>query len=320
MIPALEVKNLRKVYEGGLEALKGINLSIPQGSFYGLLGPNGAGKTTTIGIITGLVNITGGSASVLGFDSVTEFRQARKLIGLSPQELNFDVFFSVGELLELQAGYYGLSNKEAKERTTIMLEQFGLSEKRNSRARELSGGMKRRVQIAKALVHDPKIVILDEPTAGVDIELRHMLWNYLRKINEEGKTILLTTHYIEEAEQLCETVSIINDGKIIATDSPDKLTQAHGMSGLEITLTSEVADLKLDPWTYNNIDGKIHVNMNHPEKEMAKVINQILEQGGGIENVQIYRSSLEDVFLKLTGKSLHEKDEKFETQEALLNV
>ena len=320
MKPALEVKNLRKVYEGGLEALKGINLSIPQGSFYGLLGPNGAGKTTTIGIITGLVNITGGSASVLGFDSVTEFRQARKLIGLSPQELNFDVFFSIGELLELQAGYYGLSNKEAKERTTIMLEQFGLSEKRNSRARELSGGMKRRVQIAKALVHDPQIVILDEPTAGVDIELRHMLWNYLRKINEEGKTILLTTHYIEEAEQLCETVSIINDGKIIATDSPDKLTQAHGMSGLEITLTSEVADLKLDPWTYNNIDGKIHVNMNHPEKEMAKVINQILEQGGGIENVQIYKSSLEDVFLKLTGKSLHEKDEKFETQEALLNV
>jgi len=320
MKPALEVKNLRKVYEGGLEALKGINLSIPQGSFYGLLGPNGAGKTTTIGIITGLVNITGGSASVLGFDSVTEFRQARKLIGLSPQELNFDVFFSIGELLELQAGYYGLSNKEAKERTTIMLEQFGLSEKRNSRARELSGGMKRRVQIAKALVHDPKIVILDEPTAGVDIELRHMLWNYLRKINEEGKTILLTTHYIEEAEQLCETVSIINDGKIIATDSPDKLTQAHGMSGLEITLTSDIADLKLDPWTYNNIDGKIHVNMNHPEKEMAKVINQILEQGGGIENVQIYRSSLEDVFLKLTGKSLHEKDEKFETQEALLNV
>ena len=320
MKPALEVKNLRKVYEGGLEALKGINLSIPQGSFYGLLGPNGAGKTTTIGIITGLVNITGGSASVLGFDSVTEFRQARKLIGLSPQELNFDVFFSIGELLELQAGYYGLSNKEAKERTTIMLEQFGLSEKRNSRARELSGGMKRRVQIAKALVHDPKIVILDEPTAGVDIELRHMLWNYLRKINEEGKTILLTTHYIEEAEQLCETVSIINDGKIIATDSPDKLTQAHGMSGLEITLTSDIADLKLDPWTYNNIDGKIHVNMNHPEKEMAKVINQILEQGGGIENVQIYKSSLEDVFLKLTGKSLHEKDEKFETQEALLNV
>ena len=320
MKPALEVKNLRKIYEGGLEALKGINLSIPQGSFYGLLGPNGAGKTTTIGIITGLVNITGGSASVLGFDSVTEFRQARKLIGLSPQELNFDVFFSIGELLELQAGYYGLSNKEAKERTTIMLEQFGLTEKRNSRARELSGGMKRRVQIAKSLVHDPKIVILDEPTAGVDIELRHMLWNYLRQINEEGKTILLTTHYIEEAEQLCETVSIINDGKIIVTDSPDKLTQAHGMSGLEITLTSEVTDLKLNPWTFNIIDGKIHVNIDHPEKEMAKVINQISEQGSGIENVRIYRSSLEDVFMKLTGKSLQVESDIIETKEDLLNV
>ena len=320
MIPALKVKNLHKVYEGGLEALKGINLSIPQGSFYGLLGPNGAGKTTTIGIITGLVNITGGSASVLGFDSFTEFRQARKLIGLSPQELNFDVFFSIGELLELQAGYYGLSNKEAKERTTIMLEQFGLIEKRNSRARELSGGMKRRVQIAKSLVHDPKIVILDEPTAGVDIELRHMLWNYLRQINEEGKTILLTTHYIEEAEQLCETVSIINDGKIIVTDSPDKLTQAHGMSGLEITLTSEVTDLKLNPWTFNIIDGKIHVNIDHPEKEMAKVINQISEQGSGIENVRIYRSSLEDVFMKLTGKSLQVESDIIETKEDLLNV
>jgi ABC-2 type transport system ATP-binding protein len=222
--------------------------------------------------------------------------------------------------LELQAGYYGLSHKESKERTTIMLEQFGLVEKRNSRARELSGGMKRRVQIAKALVHDPPIIILDEPTAGVDIELRHMLWDYLRRINKEGKTILLTTHYIEEAEKLCETVSIINDGKIIVTDSPEKLTHAHGMSGLEITLTSELADLKLNPWTFNVIDGKIHVDMDHPEKEMAIVINQISEQGGGIENVRIYRSSLEDVFLKLTGKSLQENNEKMDIQEETINV
>ena len=195
-MPALEVNKLCKIYDGGLEALKGIDLSIPEGSFYGLLGPNGAGKTTTIGIITGLVNITSGSASIMGYDSVKEFRKARKLIGLSPQELNFDVFFSVGELLELQAGYYGLSSKSAKERTSIMLEQFGLEDKRSAKSRELSGGMKRRVQIAKALIHDPPIVILDEPTAGVDIELRHMLWDYLRSINKAGKTILLTTHYI----------------------------------------------------------------------------------------------------------------------------
>ena len=223
---AIEVNRLHKIYEGGLSALKGINLSIPVGSFYGLLGPNGAGKTTTIGIITGLVNITSGSASIMGYDSIKEFREARKLIGLSPQELNFDVFLTMEELLELQAGYYGLPKKEAKERAAIMLEQFGLTEKRKSRSRELSGGMKRRIQIAKALVHDPPIVILDEPTAGVDIELRHMLWDYLKKINNDGKTILLTTHYIEEAEQLCETIAIIN-GYVVSVDGTEVPIEAQ---------------------------------------------------------------------------------------------
>jgi ABC-2 type transport system ATP-binding protein len=201
-----------------------------------------------------------------------------------------------------------------------MLEQFGLTEKRKSRARELSGGMKRRVQIAKALVHDPPILILDEPTAGVDIELRHMLWDYLRKINKEGKTILLTTHYIEEAEQLCKTVSIIDDGKIIATDSPDNLTQSHGMSGLEITLSSSLDNLDLDSWNYKKIDGKIHVDTSQPEKDMADIISHISGQGGAIENVRIYRSSLEDVFMKLTGKSLQVESDIIETKEDLLNV
>ena len=320
MTAAIEVNKLRKVYEGGLEALKGIDLSIPEGSFYGLLGPNGAGKTTTIGIITGLVNITSGTASVMGYDTILEYRKSRRLIGLSPQELNFDVFFSIGELLTLQAGYYGLSHSNAKERTTLMLEQFGLTEKRKSRARELSGGMKRRVQIAKALVHDPQIVILDEPTAGVDIELRHMLWDYLRKINKEGKTILLTTHYIEEAEQLCETVAIIDDGNIIATDSPEKLTQAHGMSGLEITLSSNSDNLDLDSWNYKKFDGKIHVDTSQPEKDMAEIISQISGQGGVIENVCIYRSSLEDVFMKLTGKSLQDEANSIKNQKDFLNV
>ena len=320
MTAAIKVNKLRKIYEGGLEALRGIDLSIPQGSFYGLLGPNGAGKTTTIGIITGLVNLTSGSASVMGYDAIQEYRKARRLIGLSPQELNFDVFFSIGELLTLQAGYYGLSHSEAKERTDIMLQQFGLIEKKKSRARELSGGMKRRVQIAKALVHDPPIVILDEPTAGVDIELRHMLWDYLRKINQEGKTILLTTHYIEEAEQLCETVAIIDDGKIIATDSPKKLTQSHGMSGLEIILSSSSDNLDMDSWSYKKIDGKIHVDTSQPEKDMAKIISQIASQGGAIENVRIYRSSLEDVFMKLTGKSLQVNADSIETHEDHLNV
>ena len=305
-MPALEVKKLCKIYDGGLEALKGIDLSIPEGSFYGLLGPNGAGKTTTIGIITGLVNITSGTASIMGYDSVKEFRQARKLIGLSPQELNFDVFFSIGELLELQAGYYGLSSKSAKERTSIMLEQFGLEDKRNAKSRELSGGMKRRVQIAKALIHDPPIVILDEPTAGVDIELRHMLWDYLRSINKAGKTILLTTHYIEEAEQLCEKVSIINNGKIIANDSPANLTQRHGKSGLEIELSKSIDNLNLTELDFSLENKKIYININNPEKEMAKIISKISGQGGLIENVKIVRSSLEDVFIKLTGKSINE--------------
>ena len=320
MTAAIEVNNLRKVYEGGMEALKGIDLSIPEGSFYGLLGPNGAGKTTTIGIITGLVHLTSGTASVMGYDAISEYRKSRRLIGLSPQELNFDVFFSIGELLTLQAGYYGLSHSMAKERTTLMLEQFGLTEKRKSRSRELSGGMKRRVQIAKALVHDPPILILDEPTAGVDIELRHMLWDYLRKINKEGKTILLTTHYIEEAEQLCDKVSIIDDGNIIATDSPEKLTHSHGMSGLEITLSSSSDNLDLDSWNYKKFDGKIHVDTSHPEKDMAKIISQISREGCDIENVCIYRSSLEDVFMKLTGKSLQDEADSIENQKDLRNV
>ena len=320
MTAAIEVNNLRKIYEGGLEALKGIDLFIPEGSFYGLLGPNGAGKTTTIGIITGLVHLTSGTVSVMGYDAILEYRKSRRLIGLSPQELNFDVFFSIGDLLTLQAGYYGLSHSKAKERTTLMLEQFGLTEKRKSRARELSGGMKRRVQIAKALVHDPPILILDEPTAGVDIELRHMLWDYLQKINQEGKTILLTTHYIEEAEQLCETVAIIDDGKIIATDSPKKLTQSHGMSGLEIILSSSSDNLEMDSWSYKKIDGRIHVDTSQPEKDIAKIISQIVTQGGAIDNVRIYRSSLEDVFMKLTGKSLQDVAESSTVQEVALDV
>ncbi len=320
MTPAIQVTNLQKIYEGGLEALKGIDLTIPEGAFYGLLGPNGAGKTTTIGNITGLVNITSGSISVMGYDVIKEYREARKRIGLSPQELNFDVFFSVEELLTLQAGYYGLTKAESKQRAQLMLNQFGLTAKAQSRARELSGGMKRRVQIAKALVHDPPIVILDEPTAGVDIELRHMLWDYLRKINREGKTILLTTHYIEEAEQLCETVSIIDDGLIVTTGSPDDLTRNHGISGLEVTLPKANGDLKLDPWTFQVHDDKIHVDTNHPEKDMARIISLIAQQGFTVENVRICRSSLEDVFVKLTGKSLLVESDTPETIEERLDV
>ena len=186
---AIEIKSLKKIYSSGQEALKGIDLIIPKGSFFGLLGPNGAGKTTTIGILTGLINKTSGSALVMNYDVVKNYRNSRQLIGLSPQEINLDVFFSIREILIFHAGYYGLDKKSAKTNTDKILNRLGLYHKRNSKARELSGGMKRRVQIAKALVHDPPIIILDEPTAGVDIELRHLLWKYLTAINKRGKTI-----------------------------------------------------------------------------------------------------------------------------------
>ena len=212
---AIEIQSLRKTYDTGDKALKGIDLNIKQGSFFGLLGPNGAGKTTTIGILTGLVNKTSGSAKILGHDIITDFKPARKSIGLSPQEINLDVFFSVRQILLFQAGYYGVPQKLAEDRVDTILKKLDLYNKRNETSRHLSGGMKRRIQIAKALVHNPPILILDEPTAGVDIELRHMLWDYLRELNNAGKTILLTTHYIEEAEKLCDEIAIINDGEII---------------------------------------------------------------------------------------------------------
>ena len=241
--PAIQITGLTKSF-GDVHALRGVNMTIEQGEFFGLLGPNGAGKTTTINIVTGLVFRDEGNTEVFGKDTVKDFRFTRSKIGIAAQEFSVDWFFPIEKLLYFQAGYYGFTKEQAKPKIDNLFERLGLSEKRASRLRQLSGGMKRRFQIAKALVHDPPIVILDEPTAGVDIELRYMLWDYLRKINQDGKTILLTTHYIEEAEQLCETVAIIDDGNIIAIDSPKKLTQSHGMSGLEIILSSRLDNLK----------------------------------------------------------------------------
>ncbi len=307
---AIEITNLKKVYEGGMKALNGISFDIPKGSFYGILGPNGAGKTTTIGILTGLIKITGGQAKILGYDVVENFREARKRVGLAPQELNFDVFFSIEELLIMQGGYYGLPYKVAKERTRLMLNQFGLEKKRKSKARELSGGMKRRVQIAKALIHDPPIIILDEPTAGVDIELRHMLWDYLRELNSGGKTILLTTHYIEEAEKLCDTVSIIDDGKIIVSGTPKSLIQKYGMPGLEIKINKDIEQLDLSPFNFNLVDKKIFVETKDPEINMPKVIEMINNYNVRVEEIKISKSSLEEVFLELTGKSINKLERK----------
>ena len=229
----IEIINLHKKYDD-VYAVKGIDLSIKKGEFYGLLGPNGAGKSTTINAITSLVKPTDGEVKILGKNIVSDFRYARSQIGIASQELSNDFFFPVEELLYYQAGYYGVTRKNAKKRIDYILNKLGLYEHRNKKMRMLSGGMKRRLQIAKALVHDPQILILDEPTAGVDVELRHDLWKYLNELHSEGKTILLTTHYIDEAELLCERVGIIDNGKLIVEDSVNNLKNMVNKSGIVI--------------------------------------------------------------------------------------
>lgn len=230
---ALDVQGLEKTYASGTKALQGIDLEIPQGSFFGLLGPNGAGKSTLIHCIMGLAMPTGGKAEVFGHDVVADYRMARASVGLAPQDINLDWFLSVEDTLDYHGGYFGMRKAERRERIDELLEIFSLTEKKNTNTRMLSGGMKRRVVLARALMHRPKMLILDEPTAGVDIELRHDLWEYMQKINKEGTTILLTTHYIEEAEQLCDKLALINDGKIIKTGTGDELKKHYNKKKLE---------------------------------------------------------------------------------------
>ncbi len=219
---AITIRDLKKTYNG-IEALKGISLSIKAGEFFALLGPNGAGKTTTIGILTGLVNKTSGEATLFGKDVDQDYEEARSLIGLVPQEFNFDRFEKVYNILFFNAGYFHIPRKERPAKIKKVLEELGLWEKRDVPAMQLSGGMKRKVMIARALIHEPKILILDEPTAGVDVETRKTLWEYLKKLNKEGTTILLTTHYLEEAERLCTRVAIIHQGDIIKVETTKNL-------------------------------------------------------------------------------------------------
>jgi ABC-2 type transport system ATP-binding protein len=306
--PAIEIRGLKKWY-GDLQALKGIDLTIEKGEFYGLLGPNGAGKSTAIHILTGLANFNEGDVKVLGQDVVKDFRFTRSRIGLAAQEFNFDPFFNIEKLLTLQGGYFGLKKDKAHERAVELLQQFGLWDKRNQDFRKLSGGMKRRLQIAKALVHQPEILILDEPTAGVDVELRHMLWDYVRTLNDEGVTVLLTTHYIEEAEQLCERVSIINHGEIIADGAPKELMDSMGTGCIELQLHEQIDYI---PENFNGYDASlednfIRIRVENPNKELQKIIRNVNENDLGLYEVRIRQSSLEDVFVKLTGKSMHEE-------------
>ena len=220
---ALSIVDLHKKYTGGFEALSGVSLDVQEGQFFGLLGPNGAGKTTTIGIVTSLVTKTSGKVRVFGIDIDEDFPAAKRLIGVVPQEFNFSIFEKVQDIVTQQAGYYGIDHRQALIRSEKYLRKLGLWEKRNVAARELSGGMKRRLMIARGLVHDPKLLILDEPTAGVDVEMRRGMWDFLKEINREGRTIILTTHYLEEAEQLCNQIAIITRGKIVENTSKREL-------------------------------------------------------------------------------------------------
>ena len=232
-VPALKVEKLKKTYSNGLLALDGVSLDVEAERFFGLLGPNGAGKTTLINSVVSLARPDSGRVEVFGRDAFEEFREARRMIGVSPQEINLDKFLTVEETLLYHAGYYGVERKKAEERASEMLERFELTGRREQRVNTLSGGMKRRVLFARALMHDPKILFLDEPTAGVDIELRYKLWEYIRELNRGGLTILLTTHYLEEAEALCEEIALINDGRIAAQGTSAELKKGYGASNIE---------------------------------------------------------------------------------------
>jgi len=305
--PAIDIKGLTKSY-GELKALNGVNISIKKGEFFGLLGPNGAGKTTTINILTGLVFKESGSAKVFGKDTIKDFRYTRSKIGIAAQEFSVDWFFPIEKLLFFQAGYYGIKPKDAKPLVDSLLNRLGLSSKRNSRLRQLSGGMKRRFQIAKALVHDPEILILDEPTAGVDVELRRDLWKYLQDLHSRGKTILLTTHYIEEAELLCENVAIIDNGKILKMGAPKELTRELGEAGITVVLENlnGLNKKDLENYKYTNDKNRLHFSVKDPDEELPKIIRVLSNAGLHIQRIESNKSSLEDVFLNLTGKGINE--------------
>ncbi|MGA7395929.1 MAG: ABC transporter ATP-binding protein [Solirubrobacterales bacterium] len=231
--PALSVENLVKRYPTGTEALRGVSLEIKDGQFFGLLGPNGAGKSTLIHCATGLAVPTAGDIRIFGHNAVDDYAEAREAIGLAPQDINLDWFASCEEVLDYHGGYFGMNKKDRKERVAELLDAFSLTAKRNESTRTLSGGMKRRLTLARALMHRPRLLILDEPTAGVDVELRLELWQYVKQVNTEGTTILLTTHYLEEAEELCDQIAFINDGQVVAEGTSTELANKFGVKSLE---------------------------------------------------------------------------------------
>lgn len=303
--PALVVENVRKTYASGTEALKDVSLVIPEGDFFAFLGPNGAGKTTIIGIVTGIVDKTGGTVRVFGYDIDREPEKAKACIGVVPQEINFNIFESPLEIIVNQAGYYGISRKEAIPRAESLLRSLGIFDKKDQESRALSGGMKRRLMIARALIHRPRLLILDEPTAGVDVDLRRSMWDFLRSLTEEeGITILLTTHYLEEAEQLCRHVAIIHQGAIIESGSMKGILGKLNTESFVVSFADPVSEETIDALgTYRarRIDERTIEIEADAERKLNDAILLLNGRGFPIADIRNKTGRLEEVFVRLTG-------------------
>ncbi len=304
---ALSIQGLQKTYTNQLEALKGVNLQVEQGDFFALLGSNGAGKTTAIGIICGLLNKTAGDIEVLGFDQNTHGNEIKRLIGLMPQEFNFNPFEPIEEILINQAGYHGISRADSRVQAEIVLKRMQLWDKRFDMAKSLSGGMKRRLMLARALIHQPKILILDEPTAGVDVEIRRSMWAYLKELNREGMTIILTTHYLEEAESLCRNIAILNEGEVVEQTSMKKLLSkvAHQVIILEsINVLPE--QIKEDEFECERLDDYSLQVVLGSDINITDVLQNLAKQGVSVDHVRSAQNRLETLFLRLTQKNQSE--------------
>jgi ABC-2 type transport system ATP-binding protein len=303
MRKALEISNLKKTYKGGFEALKGIDLTVNEGDFFALLGPNGAGKSTSIGIITSLVNKTSGSVSVFGKNIDTELEAAKTFIGLVPQEFNFNQFESLIRILVNQAGYYGVDRKTAHQRAEKYLKKLDLWDKRDNASRMLSGGMKRRLMIARALMHEPKILILDEPTAGVDIELRRSMWEFLKELNQQGITIILTTHYLEEAEMLCRNIAIIDKGIIVKNTDMKSLLASLNVETFVLDLDtksfSKHSSIDLNEITYRLVgEHTLEVDVEQSQS-MNQVFTQLTDLDIEVKSMRNKNNRLEELFVNM---------------------
>jgi ABC-2 type transport system ATP-binding protein len=297
-LPAISFQHVGKTYRGAVQALDDVTFDIAPGEFFGLLGPNGAGKTTLISILAGLARASRGTVSVLGHDVVADFAAARRSLGIVPQELVFDPFFSVREALRIQGGYFGMRTDKRANEAWIdeLLENLGLADKADANMRQLSGGMKRRVLVAQALVHRPPVIVLDEPTAGVDVELRQTLWQFIARLNREGHTVLLTTHYLEEAEALCSRIAMLKLGRVVALDRTSAL-----LAGTASTMLRFKMDTPLPPQlaAQSRVTGRIVQITAHDAAEVERILAVLRQAGCQPEDLEIGRADLEDVFLEI---------------------